>query len=64
MVPLREEIKLGGGSKSVVKQVICMYEPELVCYLKHNDHIPHAMGEIKQLCSKLAEFYQQMHSLL
>ena len=43
MVPPREEIKLGGGSKSGVKQAICMYESELVRYLQHNDHIPHAM---------------------
>ena len=43
MVPPREEIKLAGGSKFDVWQVICMYEPELVRYLKHNDHIPHAM---------------------
>lgn len=47
MVPPREEIKLG-GSKFVVKQDICMYEPELVRYLKHYDHIPHALGKIKQ----------------
>ncbi len=64
MVPPREEIKLSGRSTVVVKQVICKYESELVRYLKHNDHIPHAMRKIKELCSKLVECYQQIYSLL